>query len=304
MIHFRPWIACFVLIMAFIALACDNVKPLPEERDFTSSRSLQKTVSVLENFPADNSMNVPVNTEIRLKFSDRIHWSSVDFFRFRVEDEFGIQVPGEMIINNAADEIRFRPTFRNRDTSLNPGTVYTIKSRFIEDQNGYYVAPYNWSFRTQEAVETTGAFKALDVYPQDTLVFPGQRIGVLFNEEIRPPEADEQIPGEPECSDTLWNDAFQILAVIPLDSEGNLEVRTLRASRICRGQLNGRGRRNMLIFYPANGEAVLPGASYVDIVIKPTAGLRGIDSGEMLEESITKRKYVLPDPSTILNLLF
>ncbi len=227
-----------------------------------------------------------------------------DFFKFRVEDEFGIPVPGE--IRTSADQasITFVPKNRNRNTILNPNTTYTVRTRYIEDNRGYLIGPYTWQFRTKKSTEATGEFKVVDVLPDETMLMPGQKLMVKFNEVVKAPEPDEQVPGEPECSSSLWNDAFQVLVVVPLDDDGNLEVRSLRPRKICRRVVQGRRELDTLVFYPANSDSVLPGASYVDIVIRPTEGLRGEQSGQMLDQSVEKRKFVLPDPRLIVNLLF
>lgn len=294
-----------ILIALFPLLqACGESKSLPKSQFIRDNRSLESTVSVIQNLPADNAINVPLNSEIRLKFSGKIRWEDVDSFTFRVEDEFGIVVPGEIRTNANNDEITFTPANRNRESLLSPNTTYTVRSRYIENRNGYLIGPYTWQFRTLGASSTTGQFKIDKILPGDDLLLPGQKIAVKFNEEVMPPEPDEQVPNEPECSSTLWNDAFQILVVVPLDNDGNLEVRSLRPAKICRKVQNGVNHFDTLLFYPANSESALPGASYVDIVIRPTQSLRGATSGQRLEREIQERKFVLPDPLMILNLLF
>jgi len=299
------------LLLIFIAglflCACGASTSLPQTRLVRSNRNLEKTVSVIANFPADNSIDVPLDTEISLKYSARISYNSVDFFKFRVEDEFGIQVPGEIRASSDLTTLKFVPTSQSHQVGLNPNTTYTVRSRFVEDQSGYVVGPYNWQFRTKKAAASTGLFKVVNIFPDDTLLFPGQRISVKFNEEVKPPEIEERLPNEPECSASAWNDAFQVLVVVPLDRDGNTEVRTLQPRKICRKVVLGGGPGQILdtlVFYPMNSESILPGASYVDIVIRPTEGLRGNISGEMLLESTTARKFVLPDPRNILELLF
>lgn len=296
-----------ILILAVTLLnACGASTSLPKTKFVRSNRNLERTVSAISNFPADNSIDVPLDTEITLNYSGRISYGSIDFFKFRVEDEFGIQVPGEIRTSSDQTTLKFVPTQQSRQVGLNPNTTYTVRSRFVEDQSGYVVGSYNWQFRTKKAAASTGQFKVLNVLPDDTLLFPGQRISVQFNEIVKPPEIDERLPNEPECSSSLWNDAFQILVVVPLDNNGNTEVRTLQPRKICRKiEANGTGQAlDTLVFFPLNSESVLPGASYVDIVIRPTDGLRGNTSGEMLLESTTVRKFVLPDPRMILELLF
>jgi len=295
-----------LLLVATIMSACGASTSLPQSRYVRSNRNLERTVSVVQNFPADNSIDVPLDTEISLRYSGRISYNSIDFFKFRVEDEFGIQVPGEIRTSSDQTTLKFVPTQMSRQVGLNPNTTYTVRSRFVEDQSGYVVGSYNWQFRTKKAAASTGRFKVVNVLPDDTLLFPGQRISVKFNEVVKPPEVDERLPNEPECSASLWNDAFQVLVVVPLDGDGNTEVRTLQPRKICRKlEASGGGQAlDTLVFYPLNSESVLPGASYVDIVIRPTEGLRGNTSGEMLLESTTARKFVLPDPRTILELLF
>jgi hypothetical protein len=302
----RPSLPSRLALLGLLSLlsACGGTAPIPESKFVRDNRNLERTISVIQNSPADNAINVAIDSEVRIKFSGRLSWGSVDNFKFRVEDEFGILVPGEIRTNNAYDEIVFIPTIRGREGLLSPNTTYTVRSRFLEDQNGYLIGPYNFQFRTQGASTTTGEFKVLSVLPEDDLLLPGQKLSIRFNEEVAPPEPDEQIPGEPQCSATLWNDAFQVFVVVPLDQEGNMEVRTLRAGKICRKLQTGSDRYDTLLFYPANGNSVLPGASYVDIVIRPTESLRGNSSGQRLEREVQKRKFVLPDPLLILNLLF
>jgi len=296
----------FVVIAIFFN-ACGASTSLPQSRIIRSSKNLENTVSATRNFPEDNSIDVPLDTQISLTFSDKITYNSVDFFKFRVEDEFGIQVPGEIRTSDDQTTLNLVSTHHSRQANLAPNTTYTVRSRFIEDRGGNVVGPYTWQFRTKKAAASTGRFKVVNILPDDTLLFPGQKISIKFNEDVKPPEVDDRVPNEPECSTSLWNDAFQVLVVVPLDREGNTEVRTLQARKICRKVIvnGGPGQAlDTLVFYPLNSDSVLPGASYVDIVIRPTEGLRGNTSGEMLQESTTARKFVLPDPRTILELLF
>lgn len=277
----------FFLYTFTLLAACQSYPPAVDVR-YLNDANLEGTVSVINNFPKENSIDVPVDTEIWIEFSDKIRTSSVDSFRFQVLDEFGIPVKGKIQYEKEDRVLKFTPRYRNTRANLSRATTYTVHARYLEDQSGYLIGSFSFKFRTVHKAAKSGSFYIKKVFPDSSLIFPGDQIAVQFSEEV---EADPN--SNDNCSASLWNDAFQVLKVQIFGEELSF---TGISGKVCRIYNETSNKWDTLQFVPDDDESILWGGEYVDIVIRPTPGLRSAVTGEELMPGSGEqvRAWVIP----------
>jgi len=259
--------------------------------------SLESTVAVKKTTPASDAMNVALNTEIVVDFSGPILWNSVDAFRFRVEDEFGLPVEGVTTANKERTQLRFSARRGNLVRTLKESTVYTVHVRYLRNDQDILVAPYHFQFRTKKQDTPSGNFKIVKIHPDSRVIFPSNKIGVEMNEQIALPTANDL--GDPFCSRVQYADMFQIIVVRVFDNNGLTNIYPIQG-KACVDKTN----RKLIVFYPDLDFPIFPEVSYVDIEIKASDGLRSEVNGEALLEGKRTSRWVTPNPITVLGWLF
>lgn len=276
-------------IFSFLSLmACQSSVPPPVDVRYLDDTDLEGTVSVIKNHPKENSVDVALDEDIWIEFSDRVRRSSVNSFRFQVLDEFGIPIQGKISYEKDNTLMRFTPRYGSRRANLNRATTYTVHARYLEDESGYLVGNFSFKFRTVDKAKNTGAFYIKEIHPNERLILPGDEIAVEFSEEVAP------APYSPDgCSTSMWSDAFQVLKAPLLNTETGL---TGVSGKICRVYNKTSNKWDTLVFVPDDQESILRGGEYVDIVIRPTFSLRGAQSGEELAPDGAEqvRAWVIP----------
>jgi|GEM_PF-7093532 len=290
-------IICFGLCFSLFSTACGNsYDGITVTRNQTGT-TLENTVAAVKNFPASGSKDIPVNTDIYIKFSGPIDLNSVDNFRFRVENEFGVPIEGRFTPNSDKTELHFTPTYSSDTQVLKPSTLYAVKSRYLRDGDRQLVTPYAFSFRTQGEVQSTGKFKIVDIQPGGTVLFPSNRISVEFNEQIQRP------PSGNRCDQGYWANTFQIIVTRFFSSDGNTQVYPV-SGQVCLQNGSHGGNDDTLVFTPDSNFPIFPETSIVDIRIVPSPNLTGVLSGEGLKDTKHITKIIAPDPKTIFDVIF
>ena len=289
----RPAAFIYILLasLALTQTACSKKEGSNVRQQYYSG--ISSVVSVVSNDPPDSSLNVPVNSEIRLKFSGPVQVSSVDNISFRIEDESGSTVEGRLELNESDDEIIFKPMLNDMPSAFNSATTYTVRSEFIKDKNGTLIGPYGWTFRTKDfTADTTGKFRITEVYPHSWLMLPSNPITVEFSEPV--------YPGTPECNNSRWGDAFQVIVTDPSDPNGEFHLDPA-AGNVC--LICTYGVCDKLRFtpgLPGGSPQFWPEEAILLIRIKDTPDLKGI-SGEKLSNPT---EYSKPEVKFVLFSIF
>ncbi|PIR23513.1 MAG: hypothetical protein COV44_02440 [Deltaproteobacteria bacterium CG11_big_fil_rev_8_21_14_0_20_45_16] len=286
------------LILGFLLSACAG-EDLPTAKFYQRQDplSLENTVAVVKTTPAADSMNVALTTEIIVDFSGPVTWGSVDAFRFRVEDEFGLPVEGVTSANKERTQLRFSPRRGNLVRPLKESTVYTVHVRYLRNDEDILVSPYHFQFRTKKQDAPSGNFNIVKIHPDSRVIFPSNKIGVEMNEGIALPTAND-LP-DPYCSRVQYADLFQIIVVRVYDNDGLTNIYPIQG-KACVDKTNPK----LIVFYPDADFPIFPEVSYVDIEIKASDGLRAATSDEALLEGRRESRWVTPNPVTILGWLF
>lgn len=186
--------------------------------------NISPTVSVTNHFPYENDEEISMASKISIEFSAPIDRNSLDYFTFRVEDESGNPLSGEIQVSASNDRIEFTRKINGTELALDPGVRYQVITEYLQDQEGYLVAPYSFEFRTAEFEANTsgGDFHVKKVKPESYLISPNNSIEVQFSKPIYPNMNNY-------CS-TMWNDAFQISGLS--FAGGNISIPAL-AGQVC-----------------------------------------------------------------------
>lgn len=276
-----------IIFSNFIA-SCQSYPP--EGRVlYREGQSLTGTVSVIDNYPPENAVDIPVRSEIVIDFSAPIQRSSVNLNRFRVEDEFGILVPGRILFEENNQRLVFVPQSLGEPTVLEAASNYTVHMQYIRDASNRLVGSFSYKFRTQNQVPHSGSFRITEIYPKENLVFPTQPIAVQFSEEIDVPQ---NLQDECDCPSTactpFWGDAFQILKLDIAEQSGVVPI----SGSVCREWNENTEKWDVLRFLPSSEADFLTGLDYFDIVVRASGGLKGADTGETLADGAYKQRRV------------
>lgn len=256
---------------------------------FREGQSLTGTVSVIDNYPPENSVDIPVRSEIVIDFSGPIQRSSVNLSRFRLEDEFGINVPGRILFEENNQRLVFTPEYAGQPTVLESASSYTVHLQYIKDASSQLIGSFSYKFRTQDQVPNSGSFRITEIYPKENLVFPTQPIAVQFSEEIDVPQSLEDQCNCPNTACTpYWGDAFQILKVDLAEQVGLVPI----SGSVCREWNANTSKWDVLRFLPSSEADFLTGLDYFDIVIRASGGLKGAETGESLADGAYKQRRV------------
>lgn len=291
-------------LLALLMSACGSDNPSLLFRETQDATDLTGTVAVVSSVPEAEATNVPVETEIRLNFSGRLRWNDVDFFRFRVEDEFGVPVEGQISISDDDQSLIFQPRRGRTNRNLRPATTYTVRSRFLRDRKRIPVTPYSFRFRTEEAPPSTGELELVEIQPETRWVIPSNEIRLTFNKTLELPTAGDL--ASPYCSRIQYADMFQIIVTHYDDSDGTINFDPV-GGIACVNNSN----RKQLIFEPDDDLPIFPGTTFISVVritIRYSDGLIS-EGGDTLPEDFerTVHKLVTPDPYVIaqgVNQLF
>jgi len=253
------------------------------------------TVSVVDHEPEDRSLDIINSQEVRLTFSDRVQWSSVNFDNFRVEDEFGQVVHGEIKISNDDRELTYKPVRNSQDSVWEHDRTYTVISRYLKDTSGYLIAPFAWQFRTEQGEHSSGDFKAVKVHPSSRFIHPtAAEVAVEFNEEIYVPS------GMSLCNTSYWANSMQLVVIQPANKDFDSASFSLNGE-ICVVQ-NSAGKYKKLRFNPGELNSI-PELSYLEIRIFNSPELKGNQSLQTLEKQVVYSKGVYPSGETIWNFV-
>lgn len=288
----KPFLSGLIIFLTLIG--CGSGGPdrrLPDNRDDTSSR----TVSVESFEPAVRETSVPTDAEVRLTFSDRIDWDTVDFFNFRVEDDFGQVVTGEIRLSADERTLTFTPQRGGGQRSvLRSDTTYTVISRYLRDLYGGLIAPFSGQFRTVEGSQTTGDFKAVGTFPRNRWIMPHQSVSIEFNEEIRRPNTGAT------CDRSYFGTAMQVGVLQVINDDGETRFDPLDGN-ICIRQHPQTGKETLLEFTPSGGawpSALVPQG--MQIQVSSSSQIAGDVSQQNLERDRTFEKIIYPTPQQLL----
>lgn len=289
----------FSLSVLLVVSACGSKPGVSDVQLLNDTQNLSGTVSVTANSPEDQAVNVAPNSDIVLDFSGPIKESSIDRTSFRVEDQFGFELPGKITMEKGDTRIRWAPQQNGARYALPPGRKITVKSRFLQDSKNRLVGDYAWSFRPLADVGVDEDFKIVEILPEESLILPGGSIAVRFSQELAPPDDTTTL-----CSQVQWAESFQIFRITIIDQSGQITFSGVPGEACIKQDENGDFK--ILQFYPLiDGQpAGLPSNSYVDVVVKPSDGLRSLESSAMLSNSTTQRLFIMPHINDIIGLIF
>lgn len=286
---FSPSLIVF-FFFAWLITACGGRPSVSDFQYLEDVGNLTGTVSVLSSFPEENAFDVDPGAEIILNFSGPLRPNSINRFTFRVEDQFGFELPGRTELRNSNTRVVFIPEQNGQRYHLPPGRRITVKSRFLEDSNNRLIGDYAWSFRPKANVGVDQNFRIVEILPKENMILPGGSIAVRFNQELAPPDDTNTL-----CSMTQWADSFQIFRITVYNPQTQeMEFENVHGE-VCL-QSDSEGKFNILQFFPlVDGfPAGLPSNSYVDVVVRPSEGLRSLNSGAQLSNTTQQRLFVMP----------
>jgi hypothetical protein len=280
------------LLFGALLLGCQGYPP--EGRVFyREGDNLEGTVSVIDNYPSENAVNIPVLSEVVIDFSAPLQRASVNLNRFRVEDEFGIAVPGRILFEENNRRLVFLPEYGGQSIPLESATNYTVHLQYLRDTSNRLIGSFSFKFRTQESAAQTGSFRIKEIYPRENLVFPNQTIAVQFSEAVAIPAGSTGCDCPQTNCNASWGDAFQILKVDLAEQAGVVSI----SGRICRQWNPSTSRWDLLQFVPDSSADFLTGLDYFDIIVRATGGLKGATSGEELAPGAYKQRRVWVIPT-------
>lgn len=285
----------FILLssLSFLAVACGQREQSPYY-GLDRSQQTSPTASAEEHFPADRAVDVSTEAEVSIDFSERIDFGSVNFFNFRVEDEMGRVVPGEIRISGDDRTLTFIPKSAGERSVFQANTTFTVLSRYLKNVSGNLVPPFGFQFRTEEDPNATGAFRAIKALPEEEYITPDTlTIAVEFNETIKLP------PSGGKCNRDYYGNSIQIGILQPLNDQGESGFVPVEANSIC-----AEGKR---LEFKLSSSNPLPAAlvpQYLQVRVFETPELVGNISLQSLDRQAIFDKVIVPTPQQILQLLF
>ena len=284
---FSKFISLTVFSAAWTACAkMESGEVLYDQDGFSIS-----TVQVSEVLPDVDTLNVATDSEVRIKFTDRINTSSVQYgITFRVEEaNTGRLLPGVFVTENN-DTIRWKHSWENFDMQLEAGTTYLVKTDFIRDDHGSTIGAFWSRFRTKKTAENTGTFRVARISgqrPDDLvgddidndykIIAPNHAIDIEFTEPILIPASIRQTASRTSiqyCDPTYWSDAIQIHVVDPFNPEGVVDFNNAKGTicRVCRRPSNSSDQIcDKLRFVPSTP---WPEESVLSVEVRPTENLK------------------------------
>ncbi len=243
--------------------------------------NLSATVSVVEHYPFENDEEIPMDAEVLIQFSGPLDQRSIDYFSFRIEDEAGNPLAGQIQLTNGNSRLEFTRMINGSPMAMDPGVTYRVYTEYLKDSEGYLIAPYSFEFRTEEFATNAsgGAFHVSKIKPESYLIMPGNPIDVQFSKPIYPNINNY-------CSN-MWNDAFQISGLS--FAGGNITIPAL-SGQVCLRCPPPSNVCNTLRFMPLNGWPQW--SPWLLIKIRPTAELRST-SGHSLDGEYDSERGVL-----------
>ena len=272
-------------LMAYFCFAASLLSGCAPQYTATSNKyvsgPISKSVSVVDHFPFDNDEEVPMDSKVSIQFSGQIDPSSVDYFTVRVEDESGNPLAGQIQLTGANDRIEFQRIINGTQLALDPGVRYRVYTEYLQDNEGYLIAPYSFEFRSEEFVSnaTGGDFRVSKIKPESYLIAPSNSIEVQFSKPIYPNLNNY-------CS-TMWSDAFQISGLS--FAGGNITIPAL-SGQVCLRCPPPGNVCNTLRFTPVGGWPQW--SPWLLIKVRPTPELRST-SGQTLDGDYDTERGVL-----------
>lgn len=291
------------LWLSAIALSISACGGAPEPVDIqnsNTSRFFQDLTSAVDNFPKDNSVDVPIDSPIYVDFSKPIRRASVSAnFSFRLENELGVAVQGQYRLREGGRRIEFIPKSGSNTVPLKPSTTYTLFAWYLEDEKQDPVPPYIFRFRTQERQTSPSDFEVKEFLPSEFLWAPNDLIQIEFNQEIAPPE----IPTDgPNCSNVSWNSAFSIQVLDWVGGvEGDANFFGIDGT-ICRKKKDGKWV--ILEIQPQTLSEQIPSLALINLLVSRSEDLVSVTGGQLKEESYDQQKLMLPPLTYVFDYIF
>jgi hypothetical protein len=260
----------FISIFTFALSSCGSPQqPTTITQDPNANYLPSNTVSFVQSSPTHNTVEVPLDTTVRIQFSGPVDGNSLkDGINIFVIDDVKHRMPGVVSYDSSTNAVIWRPQIDGRNVYLNKGTAYTVYLKGVKDASGLYIADWDFRFFTKKAVASTGRFHIIylgkqrkdDGSPIDAyehILLPSMAIEVQFSEPVNMEAA--------ACSTTMWSDAFQIV-----DADlGNFIGVAGQVCPLCRAG----GICDTLRFMPA--KPWIDG-SVLNVTVRPTAQLEGM----------------------------
>jgi hypothetical protein len=290
----------FAILSSLLVASCGQQPGVDVKYDPNANYLPSDTVSFVQSTPEDQSLEVPLDSTIEIKFSGRVQVGSIsDGTQIRVEDDMGSRLPGVFSFNAAQDTLSWYPYYGGRRLAFNNFTHYRVLLQMIQDVQGRVIAPWSFDIYTKKDITSSGKFKIVYLGKQRN---DDGTVGDSYDKILGPTQAIEVQFSEPlfenrEMCDQRWSDAFQILDVGLGSIAGQGGQVCLRCRYYPGGNICDTLRLTPDIKNPWKT------SSAVSVKIKSSPLLKGI-SGEPLLSEQTKEFFVLPNVSNLIGDFF
>lgn len=206
-------------------------------------------------------------------------------FRFRVEDEAGDPVAGELTLNSAKDTITFVRKIGGGILGWNLNTRYTVVMSRLKDANGEYMHDYSYSFYTQEFPGTgTGRHRVIHEFPTDWDISPTDYIDIEFSEPIA---------RLPDSSTTRWAGAIRVLVTedrsAPNMNAFGIPAVTPQVDLLCHTVNTENVCDKLRILPPSGWPTPSFVANYLHIEIRPHESLMSVLGTPLVDRHVVTR---------------
>lgn len=258
---------------------------------------------VVDFDPKPDSRAVSVKVPISVTYNNPIQTDRLNDFSFKLFEQTGIEVPvivrGRSV--NSRFIVDFEPQQRLYDGRmiagyLRTGTSYFIRTQYVKDARGNYIADAMSRFTTADEGTADGSFKLTGSVPGNIFKEPMSGISLttnsfslVFNETL---DVDYNEFDTTGCSKTAFKDAIQIIVSdLTLPWPWNNYNYKFREGpwpgRFCVQQATKdkvvfTAGPNVVTYY---ADQPFPGLALVKIIINVSDSLRGATSKQMLKST-------------------
>ncbi|MCJ8344058.1 Ig-like domain-containing protein [bacterium] len=195
-------LSIFVLLMMGCSSGDPYLDPVPP------------SFAIVKIVPQEDQVNIPVNQAIQVTFEKDINLASLNIHNFSVATRFGQVAGGNITYDKVTKTATYKPS-----VDLEEGTDYEVVINQGQGENGEYIPPSVFLFRTANQFETVKLTPNNGAVEIKVAGFNKTDISVQFNESLNASGSNN-----PMISTTFF---AQVLAFISLD-----EIEVMAASPV------------------------------------------------------------------------
>jgi hypothetical protein len=275
-----------LLVFTLLLSACASDVGLPG-LNIDDDRLNINGVGVFQVSPVEDSLDVDPLTQVVVEFTGAISESSVwevripgmnaQPYRFRVEDDAGNPMAGDVTISSDRKQLAFTRMINGTPVRWDFGTTYTIYVQNLRDAEEEPIHNFFSNFSVAETGSSTGSgLEVVRAYPSSYDILASTAVDIEFNMPIGTHQ---------QCNRSLWQSVIQTFVVETRNASGSLGVPTI-APDICLLCSPSTGCNKLRILPPGGWPTPHSFANWLFIRVVPQPNFTSVSGQRMEEDSL------------------